>query len=80
MQKTTSNEDFFVKGNDAHYLLRPETIESLWYMFQVTGNTTYQDWGWTIFQVGGESGLGHVSGGWVWWTLFQVSGEGESWV
>uniref|UniRef100_A0A6A7FXZ2 alpha-1,2-Mannosidase n=2 Tax=Hirondellea gigas TaxID=1518452 RepID=A0A6A7FXZ2_9CRUS len=49
-KKTTSNEDFFVKSNDAHYLLRPETIESLWYMFQVTGNTTYQDWGWEIFQ------------------------------
>ncbi len=43
--------DFYVKPNDAHYLLRPETIESLWYLYYVTGNKTYQDWGWSIFQV-----------------------------
>lgn len=41
----------YVKSNDAHNLLRPEFIESLWYMYQITGNTTYQDWGWSIFQV-----------------------------
>ncbi|XP_050736530.1 endoplasmic reticulum mannosyl-oligosaccharide 1,2-alpha-mannosidase-like [Eriocheir sinensis] len=43
-------EDFYVKNNDAHYLLRPETIESLWYLYHLTGNTTYQDWGWQMFQ------------------------------
>ena len=43
--------DFYVKPNDSHYLLRPETIESLWYLYYVTGNKTYQDWGWNIFQV-----------------------------
>ena len=43
--------DFYVKPNDAHYLLRPETIESLWYLYYITGNKTYQDWGWNIFQV-----------------------------
>lgn len=42
--------DFYVKPNDAHYLLRPETIESLWYLYYVTGNKTYQEWGWKIFQ------------------------------
>lgn len=31
--------------------LRPECIESLWYLYQITGNTTYQDWGWNIFKV-----------------------------
>jgi mannosyl-oligosaccharide alpha-1,2-mannosidase len=41
-----------VKTNDAHNLLRPEFVESLWYMYQITGNQTYQDWGWQIFQVG----------------------------
>ncbi|XP_076057890.1 endoplasmic reticulum mannosyl-oligosaccharide 1,2-alpha-mannosidase-like isoform X2 [Oratosquilla oratoria] len=46
----TSTEDLFVKSNDAHYLLRPETIESLWYMYHFTGNKIYQDWGWEIFQ------------------------------
>lgn len=40
----------YVKTNDAHNLLRPELLESLWYMWQLTGNATYQDWGWEIFQ------------------------------
>ncbi|XP_026477334.1 endoplasmic reticulum mannosyl-oligosaccharide 1,2-alpha-mannosidase isoform X1 [Ctenocephalides felis] len=43
-------DDMYVKTNDAHNLLRPEFIESLWYFYQITGNTTYQDWGWQIFQ------------------------------
>ena len=47
------SSDFYVKPNDSHYLLRPETIESLWYLYYVTGNKTYQDWGWNIFQVKG---------------------------
>lgn len=42
--------DIYVKTNDAHNLLRPEFVESLWYMYLVTGNQTYQDWGWQIFQ------------------------------
>ncbi|CAB3364923.1 Hypothetical predicted protein [Cloeon dipterum] len=42
--------DLHIKSNDAHNLLRPEFIESLWYMYQLTGNKTFQDWGWTIFQ------------------------------
>lgn len=44
------NADMYVKSNDAHNLLRPEFIESLWYMYAITGNTTYQEWGWKIFQ------------------------------
>lgn len=42
--------DMYVKSNDAHNLLRPEFIESLWYVYQITGNSTFQDWGWKIFQ------------------------------
>ncbi|CAL7951018.1 unnamed protein product [Xylocopa violacea] len=42
--------DMYVKMNDAHNLLRPEFIESLFYMWYFTGNKTYQDWGWQIFQ------------------------------
>lgn len=42
--------DIFVKVNDAHNLLRPETVESLWYLYHLTRNHTYQDWGWRIFQ------------------------------
>ncbi|XP_051170320.1 endoplasmic reticulum mannosyl-oligosaccharide 1,2-alpha-mannosidase [Leptopilina boulardi] len=40
----------YVKPNDAHNLLRPEFIESLFYMWYFTGNKTYQQWGWKIFQ------------------------------
>ena len=43
--------DMYVKINDAHNLLRPEFIESLFYMWYFTGNKTFQDWGWQIFQV-----------------------------
>lgn len=35
---------------DTHNLQRPETIESLFYLYRLTGNKTYQDWGWEIFQ------------------------------
>ncbi|KAK6627690.1 hypothetical protein RUM44_010169 [Polyplax serrata] len=45
-----AQSDIYVKANDAHNLLRPEFVESLWVMYQITGNTTYQDWGWQIFQ------------------------------
>ena len=31
-------------------ILRPETVESLMYLWRLTGNKTYQDWGWDIFQ------------------------------
>ncbi|XP_044270175.1 endoplasmic reticulum mannosyl-oligosaccharide 1,2-alpha-mannosidase [Tribolium madens] len=45
-----NSNDMYVKTNDAHNLLRPEYLESLWYVYQLTGNKTYQDWGWQIFQ------------------------------
>lgn len=44
-----SEADIYVKSNDAHNLLRPEFIESLYYFYALTGNTTYQDMGWQIF-------------------------------
>lgn len=31
-------------------ILRPETVESLFYLWRLTGNKTYQEWGWNIFQ------------------------------
>ncbi|KAM3968788.1 alpha-Mannosidase class I b [Aphomia sociella] len=46
----SATDDMYTKTADAHNLLRPEFIESLWYMYQITGNTTYQEWGWQIFQ------------------------------
>jgi len=56
-----STKDFYVKPNDAHYLLRPETVESLFYLYYFSGNKTYQDWGWQIFQ--GIETYTKVSGG-----------------
>ncbi|KAK4877708.1 hypothetical protein RN001_010214 [Aquatica leii] len=63
-----NSNDMYVKTNDAHNLLRPEFIESLWYMYQITKNTTYQEWGWNIFQafekytkvVNGYTSIGNV--------------------
>ncbi|CAK1588611.1 unnamed protein product [Parnassius mnemosyne] len=46
----STTDDMYTKTADAHSLLRPEFVESLWYMYQITGNTTYQDWGWQIYQ------------------------------
>jgi len=59
--EASSTKDFYVKPNDAHYLLRPETVESLWYLYYFSGNKTYQDWGWQIFQ--GIETYCKVSGG-----------------
>lgn len=42
--------DFMVKQQDSHNLLRPETVESLFVLYQVTGDPQYQDWGWHIFR------------------------------
>eukprot|EP01132_Coremiostelium_polycephalum_P002399 gene2399-2966_t len=52
------------------YLLRPETIESLFILYRVTGDTLYQDYGWEIFEAlekhckiasGGYTGLRDVN-------------------
>jgi len=35
---------------DARYILRPETVESLFIAFRLTGDNRYRDFGWKIFQ------------------------------
>ncbi|KAG2175378.1 hypothetical protein INT43_001025 [Umbelopsis isabellina] len=35
---------------DGSYLLRPETVESLFVLYRVTGNPKYQEYGWEIWQ------------------------------
>jgi len=35
---------------DARYILRPETIESLFIAFRLTGDMRYRQYGWNIFQ------------------------------
>ncbi|KAM6183613.1 endoplasmic reticulum mannosyl-oligosaccharide 1,2-alpha-mannosidase [Erethizon dorsatum] len=43
-------KDVIVKPADRHNLLRPETVESLFYLYRLTGDHKYQDWGWEILQ------------------------------
>lgn len=40
----------FVSISDARYILRPEAIESVFYMYRITGDTVYQDIAWEMFQ------------------------------
>ncbi|KAK3730045.1 hypothetical protein QZH41_009559 [Actinostola sp. cb2023] len=63
------SEDIIVKPLDAHNLLRPETVESLYIMYQITKDKKYQEYGWKIFQAfeqhtriphGGYSSLNNV--------------------
>ncbi|XP_043913988.1 endoplasmic reticulum mannosyl-oligosaccharide 1,2-alpha-mannosidase isoform X2 [Protopterus annectens] len=35
---------------DRHNLLRPETVESLFYLYRFTKDRKYQDWGWEILK------------------------------
>lgn len=35
---------------DASFRLRPETLESLFYLHRATGDQKYRDWSWNIFQ------------------------------
>jgi mannosyl-oligosaccharide alpha-1,2-mannosidase len=42
--------DFVIKPLDAHNLQRPETVESLFVMWRVTGDPVYREWGWKIFR------------------------------
>ncbi|GKT62612.1 mannosyl-oligosaccharide-alpha-mannosidase [Colletotrichum tofieldiae] len=43
-------KDYTIKPLDAHNLQRPETVESLFMMYRITGNSMYREWGWNIFQ------------------------------
>ncbi|XP_066111754.1 endoplasmic reticulum mannosyl-oligosaccharide 1,2-alpha-mannosidase-like [Saccopteryx bilineata] len=43
-------KDVQVKPADRHNLLRPETVESLFYLHRLTGDGKYQDWGWEILR------------------------------
>ncbi|KAH7364313.1 glycoside hydrolase family 47 protein [Rhexocercosporidium sp. MPI-PUGE-AT-0058] len=43
-------KDFVIKSNDVHNLQRPETVESLFYMWRITGDVMYREWGWDMFK------------------------------
>lgn len=42
--------DYTIKDMDAHNLQRPETVESLFYMWRITGDEKYREWGWEMFE------------------------------
>ncbi|KAF4555346.1 putative glycosyl hydrolase family 47 protein 5 [Elsinoe fawcettii] len=43
-------KDFHLKSADVHNLQRPETVETLFYMWRITGDEVYREWGWDMFQ------------------------------
>lgn len=43
-------KDIDIHKGDRHNLQRPETIESLFYMYRVTGDEMYREWGWEMFK------------------------------
>ncbi|KAM0343826.1 hypothetical protein ACHAPU_008095 [Fusarium lateritium] len=43
-------KDFTVKSGDVHNLQRPETVESLFYMWRITNDNIYREWGWEMFK------------------------------
>jgi len=42
--------DYIIKPMDSHNLQRPETVESLFYMWRSTGDNIYREWGWEMFK------------------------------
>jgi endoplasmic reticulum Man9GlcNAc2 1,2-alpha-mannosidase len=42
--------DYSIHQQDEHNLQRPETVESLYYMWQITENPIYREWGWKMFE------------------------------
>ena len=43
-------KDFIIKPQDSHNLQRPETVETLFYMWRITGDDKYREWGWEMFK------------------------------
>jgi hypothetical protein len=43
-------QDFQIGRGAPHYLLRPEAVESMFVLNQLTGDPIYREWGWEIYQ------------------------------
>jgi mannosyl-oligosaccharide alpha-1,2-mannosidase len=48
--KRNNWKDIEIHPADRHNLQRPETVESLMYMYRITGDETYRHWGWEMFK------------------------------
>lgn len=49
-EKSNWLKDIVIHDADRHNLQRPETVESLFYMYRITGDETYRYWGWEMFK------------------------------
>jgi len=47
----SSTEAKAVKQNEKYYILRPEVIETYFYMWRLTKDPKYREWGWEAVQV-----------------------------
>ncbi len=47
--RSEPSHDFDIHSRDKHNLLRPETVESLFYLFRITHDEKYRVWGYRIF-------------------------------
>ncbi|KAH3688221.1 hypothetical protein WICPIJ_000807 [Wickerhamomyces pijperi] len=45
-----AGKDFIIKPADAHNLQRPETVESIYLLYKLTGDEIYREWGYEILQ------------------------------
>ena len=48
--QANAGSDFEIGRGAPHYLLRPEAVESMFILNQLTGDPIYREWGWEIFQ------------------------------
>jgi mannosyl-oligosaccharide alpha-1,2-mannosidase len=44
------DRDFEIGRGAPHYLLRPESVESFFVLYHLTGDPVYREWGWEVFQ------------------------------
>lgn len=42
--------DLEIRRSDRHNSQSPETVESLFYMYRITGDEIYREWGWEMFK------------------------------
>ena len=49
-EDSTKSKDFTIKPNDRHNLQRPETVESLFILYRLTGDKKYREIGYEIFK------------------------------
>ncbi|KAJ1642772.1 hypothetical protein J3B02_002015 [Coemansia erecta] len=49
IQKIFDYNKYGLAPIDPRFILRPETLESLFVLYRVTGDPKYQEWGWEIF-------------------------------